>query len=160
MFFSTEQSPLGSMESSLILACSHITFAGDSQLCTALSWKNLAVVDEDVVDTCGKTWNLPICTLNQSVTIRPLGKIMWEITFLKTPTSFLITFVILRKSSEVITGPPAAAAFTNHFFQSQKLNLTKYWPSNQRTPWDKPVLWTWWRTCECLVFQLARDSPH
>ena len=35
-------------------------------------------------------------------------------------TSFLITFVALRKSSEVITGPPAAAAFTNKLEKRRK----------------------------------------
>ena len=83
-------------------------------------------MDEDVVDTCGVAWNLPVCALNQGVLFRPLGK---EITFcenssdvtnIQIPTSFLITFVALRKSSEVITGPPAAAAFTNHFLQITK----------------------------------------
>ena len=123
MFFSAEQSPLGSTESSVIFACSHITFTGDSQLFSALSWKkNLAIVDEDVVDTCGIAWNLPVCALNQGVLLRPLGKEITssDVKNIQIATSFLITFVALRKSSEVITGPPAAAAFTNHFLQITK----------------------------------------
>ena len=79
-----------------------------------LSWMHLAVVDKNVVDACGIAWDLPVGALNQRVLLRPLGKEKSPLgRKFQTPTSFLITLVILRKSSEVMTGPPAAAAFKN-----------------------------------------------
>ena len=77
---------------------------------------HLAVVDENVVDACGIARDLPVGAFYQSILRGPLRfRIEVEVCFSLFVsfffTSFLITFVILRKSLLFTSGPPAPAAW-------------------------------------------------
>ena len=74
---------------------------------------DLSIVDENVIDPFGIARDLPVCTLYQSILLGPL-KLRSGITNVMPDsilsTSFLITFVDLRKSLLFTSGPPAPAA--------------------------------------------------
>ena len=84
---------------------------------------DLSIVDENVIDPFGIARDLPVCTLYQSILLGPL-KLRSGITNVMPDsilsTSFLITFVALRKSLLFTSGPPAPAAC--------KLILKLFWP--------------------------------
>ena len=157
MFFSTDQSPLGSMESSVILACSHITFAGDSQLCIELKEPG----------RCGRGRGRHLWRSLESPNLRSQSKRHNQATGENYVRDYLFknTHLLpdhIRHPEEIIRSyhwPPRCRCLHKSLFPITKTKSDKIL-AIQRTPWDKPVLWTWWRTCECLVFQLARDSPH
>ena len=82
---------------------------------------NLSIVHKDVVDPFGIARDLPVGAFYQSILSGPLRfRIEVEVCFFPFCkfffTSFLITFVILRKSLLFTSGPPAPAAWNDHRF--------------------------------------------
>ena len=74
---------------------------------------DLSIVHKDVVDPFGIARDLPVGAFYQSILSGPLRfriEVVFSL-FVIFFTSFLITFVILRKSLLFTSGPPAPAAW-------------------------------------------------